>query len=94
MYYTPKKNTMMYLSNKAIVRVEITMDDVHGMEIWHARCNILGKVDSLFPGQSFIQVMNEVLQGAARNKFCDQMQLLVFIQDSNETQDIVVVQAA
>jgi hypothetical protein len=94
MYYTPKKNKMAYLSNKAIVRVEITMYDVHGMEIGHARCNILGKVDSLFPGQSFIQVMNEVLQGATRNKFCDQMQLLVFIKDTNETQDIVVVQAA
>jgi len=84
----------MYLSNKAIVRVEITVYDVHGMKVRHARCNILGKVDPLLPGQCFTEVMNEVLQGATRNEFRNQMQLLVFIQNTNETQHIVVVQAA
>lgn len=68
------------------------MYDVHGVQVRHTGGYVLGEAHSLLPGQSLAHVVDQVLERAARDELCHQVQLLVLVQHTDEPQHVVVVQ--
>jgi hypothetical protein len=83
-----------YLSDQTIVRIQIPVNDILGVEVGHARSNVFRKVSSLLPRKRFVGVLDQVSQGAAWNELGDQVEALLLVENANETQHIVMVETS
>ena len=66
------------------------MDDALWMKVGHAGCNIFGERDSMFPRQRVGRVVQYILESATGHKFRHQVQALLFVQDSDKPEHIVM----
>lgn len=68
------------------------MNDVACMQVTHPRRYVLGKIDSLFPRQGLVHVMDQVFQSPSADEFCHQMEFFVFAEHAYEPENVVMMQ--
>ena len=81
-----------YLADQAVVAIEIAVDDAPGVEVGHARGDVLGEGDALLPGQRLGVVVQQTLQRPAGHVLGDQVQPLLLVQHADEAQHVAVAQ--
>lgn len=76
------------------MRVQIPMDDVHGVQVGHAGGYVLGEGGAPLPGQRLARVVQQGPKSAARDELRDEVELLVLVEDADEPEHVVVVERA